>query len=97
MRTTIDLPDDVFRRAKADAAMRGMKFKDYATALFKRGLQEMDPKPIEWGQKRPIPVVIPEGTFALPEKLTNADIFEAINREDDEKVLESIRSHHLPE
>lgn len=28
MRTTVDLPDELFRRAKAEAAMRGRKFKD---------------------------------------------------------------------
>ena len=28
MRTTVDLPDDLFRRTKALAAMRGNSFKD---------------------------------------------------------------------
>ncbi|MGH9554173.1 MAG: hypothetical protein ACRD3W_32650 [Terriglobales bacterium] len=34
MRTTVDLPDDLYRRAKAAAAMRGLKLKD----LVKEGL-----------------------------------------------------------
>ena len=34
MRTTVDLPDDLFRRAKALAALRGVKFKD----LIEEGL-----------------------------------------------------------
>jgi hypothetical protein len=34
MRTTVDLPDDVFRRAKAAAALRGRKLKD----LIEEGL-----------------------------------------------------------
>jgi hypothetical protein len=37
MRTTIDLPDDLFRRAKAEAALRGRKFKD----LVEDGLRLM--------------------------------------------------------
>jgi predicted component of type VI protein secretion system len=28
MKTTIDLPDDLYRRAKAEAALRGRKLKD---------------------------------------------------------------------
>jgi hypothetical protein len=28
MRTTVDLPDELFRRAKAEAALRGRKLKD---------------------------------------------------------------------
>jgi predicted transcriptional regulator len=31
MRTTIDLPDDLFRRAKAIAALRGATLKDLVT------------------------------------------------------------------
>lgn len=28
MRTTVDLPDDLYRKAKAEAALRGVKLKD---------------------------------------------------------------------
>jgi hypothetical protein len=28
MRTTVELPDDLFRQAKSEAALRGKKFKD---------------------------------------------------------------------
>jgi hypothetical protein len=35
MRTTIDLPDELFRRAKAEAALSGRKFKD----LVEEGLR----------------------------------------------------------
>ncbi|HEY1794765.1 MAG TPA: hypothetical protein VGG57_01465 [Stellaceae bacterium] len=35
MRTTIDLPDDLFRRAKSEAALRGRKLKD----LIEEGLR----------------------------------------------------------
>ncbi|HWB49991.1 MAG TPA: hypothetical protein VG651_12845 [Stellaceae bacterium] len=35
MRTTVDLPDTLYRRAKAEAALRGRKLKD----LIEEGLQ----------------------------------------------------------
>jgi hypothetical protein len=41
MRTTVDLPDELFRRAKAEAAMRGKKFKD----LVEEGLRAVVDKP----------------------------------------------------
>lgn len=37
MRTTIDLPDELFRQAKSEAALRGRKFKD----LVEEGLRLM--------------------------------------------------------
>jgi hypothetical protein len=41
MRTTVDLPDELFRRAKAEAALRGRKFKD----LVEEGLRLMIENP----------------------------------------------------
>ena len=35
MRTTIDIPDDLFRRAKSEAALRGRKLRD----LVEEGLR----------------------------------------------------------
>lgn len=44
MRTTIDLPDELYRRAKAEAAFRGRKFKE----LVEEGLQRLlSPAPPE--------------------------------------------------
>ena len=40
MRTTIDLPDDLYRQIKARAAMRGMKLKEYVTAALRDSLFE---------------------------------------------------------
>ena len=46
MRTTVDLPDGLYRQIKARAAMRGMKLKQYITAalrdsLFERSAEEV--------------------------------------------------------
>jgi len=35
MKTTIEVPDDLYRQAKAEAALRGLKLKD----LFEEGLR----------------------------------------------------------
>ncbi len=40
MRTTVDLPDDLFRQAKATAALRGCKFKDLIEEALRRILTE---------------------------------------------------------
>lgn len=38
MRTTLDLPDDLFREAKARAALEGMKLKDLIASFVRQGL-----------------------------------------------------------
>lgn len=38
MRTTIDIPEDLLRRAKAEAALRGMPLKDYVTEAIRAAL-----------------------------------------------------------
>ncbi|MDO8786686.1 MAG: hypothetical protein Q7J42_01245 [Sulfuritalea sp.] len=36
MKTTIEMPDDLFRRAKATAALQGLSMKDWLTNLLRR-------------------------------------------------------------
>jgi hypothetical protein len=43
MRTTIDLPDDLFRQVKARASLRGMKLKDYVTEALRDSLYRHGP------------------------------------------------------
>jgi len=38
MRTTIDIPEEVLRQAKSEAALRGMKLKDYVTEALRAAL-----------------------------------------------------------
>ena len=40
MRTTVDIPDGVFRRAKARAAMEGIKLKELITRFLENGLRQ---------------------------------------------------------
>jgi len=38
VRTTVDLPDELFRKAKAEAALRGIRFKDLVEAALSQAL-----------------------------------------------------------
>lgn len=42
MRTTLDLSDDLFRRAKAEAALRGRKLRDLVEDGLRRVLDQPD-------------------------------------------------------
>ncbi|MGA1236105.1 MAG: hypothetical protein ACO34E_04500 [Limisphaerales bacterium] len=42
MRTTIDLPDALFRQVKATAANRGLKLKDFVSAALRAALGSAD-------------------------------------------------------
>ncbi|MGE0542044.1 MAG: hypothetical protein AB7R89_17875 [Dehalococcoidia bacterium] len=47
MRTTIDLPDELFRRVKARAALDGLKLKDLIARYVEQGLAGATPPPAE--------------------------------------------------
>ena len=44
MRTTVDLPDELYRRAKAEAALRGHNLKDLVEEGLRRVLQAPEPE-----------------------------------------------------
>lgn len=77
MRTTIDIPDDLFRRVKAGAAMKGLKLQDYVAAMIEQGLESHATQSDEMGQNRPIPETIL--AFAQPIKaITGTEIGEVL-------------------
>jgi hypothetical protein len=51
MRTTVDIPDDLFRRTKSEAALRGRKFKDLVEEGLRLLLEKEEKAPAETGQK----------------------------------------------
>ncbi len=63
MRTTLDLPDETFRRLKAQAALRGFKLKELVAQMIDRGLAEgaVDPPNVPAGrpQSQPAPAQNP--------------------------------------
>lgn len=47
MRATIDIPDELFRRAKTEAASRGLEFEELVAQGLKRELETADsPGPV---------------------------------------------------
>lgn len=84
MRTTLDLPDDLFRQVKARAALRGTTIKALVTRYVESGLREADPAPFQSRARSRLPVikrrsgsVIPNLT---PERQAKLDEGEALGK-----------------
>ncbi|HTQ09613.1 MAG TPA: hypothetical protein VMI31_06035 [Fimbriimonadaceae bacterium] len=86
MRTTIDLPDDLLRRAKATAALRGMKLKDLITSFVERGLGQPEVSSSTRPAKRKLPDTIRRGTGTPIPAMTNGEIESFIAQEDARNV-----------
>lgn len=44
MKTTLDIPDGLYRRVKAEAALRGLTVREVTTDLYQRWLKEGQPR-----------------------------------------------------
>jgi hypothetical protein len=67
MRTTVDIPDDLLRRAKSEAALRGRKLKD----LVEEGLRRVLDTPLAGSDVPP------------PKKVTAHDLLKDLIFDDD--------------
>jgi len=54
MKTTIELPDELFRRLKMRAAEEGRTMKDLLTELVRGSLAS---KSIRWKKAKPLPII----------------------------------------
>jgi hypothetical protein len=82
MRTTVDLPDQLLRAAKARAAEHGERLKDVFERALTRELAQSTPGRHR-GRRVELPLV---GTDADPRvEVTNADIEAALAAEDAER------------
>ena len=89
MRTTLDLPDEIFRRLKAEAALRGYKLKELLALFIERGLNE-GPLPPAAQSPRPV-YAIPiarEADGTVTPALSNAQLQAIL---DDEVLAQSQR------
>ena len=84
MRTTIDIPDEILRRAKSTAALRGMKLKELVALFIEQGL-ESTATPVARGHKRPLPEVLPRTGTPVP-SLSSAQIEELLLQEDLKRI-----------
>ena len=67
MRTTIDLPDDMFRALKARAALSGVPLRELVRRLLEQGLQVPGGGPPQSsGRHSPPPVIIPSRGVPIP-------------------------------
>lgn len=78
MRTTLDLPDPLFRELKAESALRGVKLKDLVAELLKRGLSQRIPS----SAPRSALPVIRKATGAVHPALSNQEIENLLTEED---------------
>ncbi len=51
MRTTIDLPDALFREVKSTAAARGIKLKDLVISALQSAIQNPETEPLDVREK----------------------------------------------
>jgi hypothetical protein len=57
MRTTLDLPDPLFRELKARSALRGVLLKDYVAEILQAGLAQTAAARAEARPRSPLPVI----------------------------------------
>lgn len=90
MRTTMDIPDPLFRQVKARAALEGRKLKDLIAEYVSRGLlSEGLPGAADGHRARsPIPVIQrAAATGKTIPALANAEIAAILDEEDAERTL----------
>ena len=79
MRTTLDLPDPLFRELKARSALRGVKLKDFVADLLAAGLDRKDQSAPR--TRSPLPV-IRKATGVSHPLLSNREIEALLGAED---------------
>jgi hypothetical protein len=85
MRTTIDLPDELYRTLKAQAALRGTTLRDLLRDLIERGLHQPE-HPASGSGPWGAPPVIVGGTGRSIGPVTAARLREFEEAEDVERV-----------
>jgi hypothetical protein len=83
MRTTLDLPDEIFRKLKAEAALRGFKLKELVAQFIERGLAADAGQPPPPGQRSAFPVAIARDLDTpMTPVLTNEQLHSLLEEED---------------
>jgi hypothetical protein len=88
MRTTLEIPDPLFREVKARAAQSGLKLKELLTRYIEAGLKAPDVQSVKPRTKRaPLPILF-EKTPSAPSTpaLTNSELFAILDQEDLEQL-----------
>ncbi|HEY9870832.1 MAG TPA: hypothetical protein V6D08_16830 [Candidatus Obscuribacterales bacterium] len=84
MRTTIDIPDELYRTLKARAALKGISLRELVKDLIEHGLRASGQvAPSSARRREPPPVIIPPQGVPIP-AISRAELH-AIEESDDEK------------
>lgn len=81
MRTTLDLPDPLFRELKARSALRGVLLKDFVAEILRAGLAQTAAAQAEARPRSPLPVIRKATGVAHP-ALSNREIDDLLVAED---------------
>lgn len=84
MRTTLDLPDPLFKEVKTRAVQQGVKLKDLIACYIEAGLRgQIATARSASGNRSPLPVAIPRQPGAVPHPaMTNAELQALLDEED---------------
>jgi len=81
----IDHPDDLFRQAKAKAALSGIKLEDLIARYVEQGLLRVRAcRPVQPRQRSPLPVISKAASGQPIPALSNAEIQAILDEEDTE-------------
>ena len=83
VRTTLDLPDDLFRALKARAALSGVTLRELTRRLIEQGLRSPGPLPGVL-QREPPPVIIPPRGTPIA-AASHAELVRQEEQEDEDK------------
>ncbi len=87
MRTTLDLPDELFRQVKAKAALEGAKLKELLRRYVENGLrQPLQPSSSDSSKRSKLPIIKRRGKRRVP-NLTARRQAELQEEEDLAKVM----------
>ena len=93
MNITLDLPDPLFNRLKALAAQEGKSISDLLIELVEKSLSAKNMVD-EQQRFQAKPLIRAKAQITLPlQKLTNADLSELVNQDDDERARQFLQSH----
>ena len=83
MRTTIDLPEDLFREAKTRAVQQGTTLKNLMTQFIRSGLAVQEPSSKLVARRMPPPVAIRRISGQSPRPaLSNRELYAILDAED---------------
>lgn len=90
MKTTLEIPDTLFKRVKARAAMKGLKLKEVVASALSFYLAQPEPKPGSHPGRSPFPLVRGKGGPLL-KAMSNQTIARLEEDDDLERYRRSLR------